>query len=162
MNQFADMEVMVVPASHFLGGCVGRKSEVCEFVHSKVREWVEGVECLAKAVYCYPQFAYAAFTHSLSCELTYLQCDVTGCDDQYIPLHDTFEKVFTSALLGREVLQQENELFSLPAKKGGLALTNPVSTTATTYKVSKATTSIRQGAVRTGEKANMAAHNAQC
>ena len=83
------MEVMIVPASPFLGGCVGHKSEVYEFVHSKVRGWVDGVECLAKAAHRYPQSAYAAFIHSLSCEWTYLQHVVTGCDDEYILLCDT-------------------------------------------------------------------------
>ena len=71
-NQFAVMEVKIVPASRFLGGCIGCKSEVCEFVHSKVRGWVDGVDCLAKARRCYPQSAYATFIHSLSCEWTYL------------------------------------------------------------------------------------------
>ena len=102
-NQFADMEVMLVPASHFLGGCVGCKSEVCEFVCCKVRGWVDGVECLVKATNCYPQSAYAVFTHSLPCEWTYLQRIVTGCDNEYIPLHDTIKKVFIPALLGQEV-----------------------------------------------------------
>ena len=35
-------------------------------------------------------------------------------------------------------------------------------TASTAYEVSKAATGILQEAVRTGEKANMAAHNAQC
>ena len=52
-----------------------------------------------------------------------LQHVVIGCDNEYIPLHDTIRQVFTPALLGQEVLQREHELFSLPAKKGGLVLT---------------------------------------
>ena len=123
----------------FLGECVGRKSEAHEFVRSKVRGWVNGVECHVEAEHRYPKSVYTAFTHSLSCEWTYLQHIVTGCDNEYIPLRDIIEKVFTPALLGQEVLQREHKLSSLPAKKYGLALTNPVLTTSTDYKLSKAT-----------------------
>ena len=59
---------------------------------------------LVKALRHYPRSAHAAFIHSLSCKWTYLQHVVTGCDDKYILLRDTIEKVFTPALLGREVL----------------------------------------------------------
>ena len=102
---FADMDVAVVIASRFLGGCIGRESEVHAFVCSKVESWVVCVEPLAKAARTYPQSAYAAFTHSLSCEWTYLQRVVTGCDDEYIPLRNVVQRVFTPALLGREILQ---------------------------------------------------------
>ena len=159
---FADMDVAVVVASRFLGGCVGRESEVHAFVRSKVESWVVCVERLAKAARTYPQLAYAAFTHSLSCEWTYLQRVVTGCDDEYIPLRNVIQRVFIPALLGREILQSEHELFDLPAKKGGLALSDPVATAAAAYRVSLAATSVLQEAVRTGANVTMAEHYAQC
>ena len=70
-STFANMEVSVVSASRFLGRCIGCKSEVHEFICSKVKGWVAGVECLAKAKCCYPQSAYTTFTHSLLSECTY-------------------------------------------------------------------------------------------
>ena len=45
----ANMEVSVVPASQLLGRCIRYQSEVHRFVRSKVKGWVDGVECLAKA-----------------------------------------------------------------------------------------------------------------
>ena len=129
---FANMEVSVVSAIHFLGRYIGCKSEVHEFIRSKVKGWVDEVNCLAKATCHYPQSAYTTFIHSMSSECIYLQFVVSGCDDEYISLHDTIEKVFIPALLGRRVLQQEHGPFSLFTKKGGLALTNPVSTSSTT------------------------------
>ncbi len=159
---FADLQVTVVLASRFLGGCVGRETEVHEYVRAKVKGWVTGVERLAQAARVYPQSAYAAFTHSLSCEWTYLQRVVSGCDDDYAPLRETIQRVFTPAVLGREVLLREHELFALPAKKGGLALADPVSAAAKAYGVSKSATSVLQEAVLTGERASIAAHDARC
>ena len=105
------------------------------------------MECLAEAARSYPQSAYAAFTHSLSAEWTYLQCVVTGCGNEYISLRYTIQSLFPPAVFGREVLQREHEVFTLPAKIGGLALADPVSTEATAYKVSKAASSVLQEAM---------------
>ena len=55
------------------------------------------------------------------------------------------------ALFGGEILEYEHELFALPAKMGGLALYNPVSTAAASFNTSKEATSVLQDAVRTGE-----------
>ena len=53
-------------------------------------------------------------------------------------------------LFGGEILEHEHELFTLPAKMGGLALCNPVSTAAASFNTSKEATSVLQDAVRTG------------
>ena len=119
----SNLDVEVTLASTFLGGCIGRESKVCAFGQSKVARWVNGVQCLVKAARSYPQSTNAAFTYSLSMEWTYLQCLVTGCDNEYVPLRGTIQRVFTPAVLGREVLRREHKLFALPAKTESLAPT---------------------------------------
>ena len=89
--------------------------------------WVRCVELLAGAARSYPQSAYAAFTHSLSCEWLYLQRVVGSCEEEYCCLCDAIHQVFfTPLVLGRGVLNVEHSLFELPAKLGGLALDDPV------------------------------------
>ena len=85
-NLFSDLEVDVVTASRFLGGCVGNEEEIHQYVLSKVVLWTKHVERLARAARAYPQSCYAAFTRSLSCEWAFLQPVVWDCDEEYVPL----------------------------------------------------------------------------
>ena len=139
---------MSLTCCRFLGGYVGREVDVHEHVRQRVEAWVKWVECLASVARAYPQSAYAAFTHSLSCEWTYVQRVVGGCDDEYVPLRDVIRHVFTPTVLGREVLVREHELFSLSVRYGGLALADTVSTASNAFRISKASTAILQEAVK--------------
>ena len=124
---FNELSVEVVTASCFFGGYIGNEIEVKLFVQDGVKQWVDHVECLAHAAQSYPQSAYAAFTHSLSFECSFLQRVIGGFENDYIPLRDVIHTVLAPAILGREVLQNEHDLLSLPAKFGGfLALSDPV------------------------------------
>ena len=152
----------VVLASRFLGGCVGDEGGVRQYVSDKVDAWVKCVERLAGAAKSYPQSAYAAFTHSLSCEWSYLQRVVKGHEDEYCRLRDAIHQVFTPAVLRREVSNVEHTLFELPARLGGLALTDPTKTALPLFSTTKAATSVVQEAVQTGSKVTMADHVAHC
>ena len=80
----------------------------------------------------------------------------------YVLLRDAIRGYLTPALLGREILQDEHDLFALPVKNGGLALRNPVETAATSFRTSTTATTLLQDAVRSGTPADLAEHNAQC
>ena len=115
---FASLKVEVTTASRFLGGCIGSASEVREYVRRKVTQWTQSVTRLAEAAKSYPQSVYTAFTHSLCCEWNYLQRVVRGYDDEYVPLRDAIREVLTPAILGREILEREHDLFVLPVNVG--------------------------------------------
>ena len=66
------------------------------------------------------------------------------------------------SVLGREVLEQEHELFELPVKNGGLAFSDPVKTAGPAFSLSKKATELLQEAVCTGEDADVAAHHTHC
>ena len=66
-----------------------------------------------------------------------MQGVVGGLEDEYIPLRDVILTVLAPAILGREVLQNEHDLLSLPAKFGGLALSDPVQSASVAYETSK-------------------------
>ena len=164
-NLFSDLEVDVVTASRFLGGCVGNEEEIHQYVRSKVDLWTKHVQRLAQAARAYPQSCYAAFTRSLSCEWAFLQHVVGDCtygDEEYVPLHDVVRTIFIPSVLGREVLEQEHKLFELPVKNGGLAFCDPVKAAGPAFSLSKKATELLQEAVRTGEDADVAAHHTHC
>ena len=128
---FADLQVKVVLASRFLGGCVGTDDGINRFVRSKVDTWVHCVKRLADVAKAYPQSAYSAFTRSLSSEWSYLQRMVEGCEAEYGRLRDAIRSLFAPAVFGGEVLQVEHELLELPVRLGGLVLADPVKSATT-------------------------------
>ena len=65
-------------------------------------------------------------------------------------------------MLGREVLERKQELFTLPVKVGGLALTEPVKSASSAFSISKEATSVLQEAIQTGEEVSMAEHTTKC
>ena len=135
---------------------------VRQYVSGKINLWVRCVELLARAARSYPQSAYAAFTHSLSCKWLYFQRVMEGCEEEYCRLRDVIHQVFTPAVLGRKVLNVEHSLFKLPAKLGGLALDDPVKSASSSFFTSKPANSVLQEAVRTGNEIIMADHVAHC
>ena len=99
---------------------------------------------------------------TLSCEWSYLQRVIEGYDEEYFRLRDAIQHVFTPAVLGREVLEREHELFTLPVKLGGLALTDPMKSASSAFSISKEATSVLQEAIQTGEEINIAEHTTKC
>ena len=159
---FADLQVKVVLASRFLGGCVGTDDGIHRFVQSKVDTWVHCVERLAEVAKAYPQSAYSAFTRSLSSEWSYLQRVVEGCEAEYGRLRDAIRLLFAPAVFGGEVLKEEYELLELPVRLGGLALADPVKSATTAFSVSREAARILREAVRTGEGVSIEEHTAHC
>ena len=88
------------------------------------------------------------------------QSPTGGCDDECVPLCNVIRHVFTPTVLGCEVLVQEHELFSLSVRYGGLALTDPVSTATNAFRISKASTTVLQKPVKSGNPVNIADHDA--
>ena len=149
-------------SSRFLGGCVGTADGIRQYVSSKIDTWVQCLERLAEAARAYPQSAYSAFTHSVSCEWAYLQRVVNGCDEEFQTLRDTVRHGFTPAVVGREILEKEHDLLELPARFGGLALADPVKTATQAFAVSQEATRLLKDAVFTGADIDMADRMAHC
>ena len=159
---FSELQVQVGLSARFLGGCIGEETGIQEFVQTKVESWVDNVHCLSNAAKAYPQAAYRALARSLSCEWAYVQRGIGEYDDECGPLRDAIQQFFTPAILGREVLHEEHELFALPAKYGGLAIPNPTLTATVAYSVFKQATSILQQSVRSGLPLVINNHTHQC
>ena len=83
-------------------------------------------------------------------------------DEQYQPLKFAIRKEFSPAVFGREILECEHQLFTLPAKMGGLAIGDPVLTASTSYTVSKEATALLQKSIRCGKHVEPADHRQHC
>ena len=95
------------------------------YLQKKIDEWITNVERLAKIAVTEPQVAFSAFTQRMQSRWVFVLRTVKDISNLMQPLENVIRQKFLPALLGREVNDQERELFSLPAKHGGLGIANP-------------------------------------
>ena len=108
-----------------LGAAIGSQTLKASYLQKKIDEWIKNVERLAKIAVTEPQVAFSAFIQRMQSRWVFVLRTVKDISDLMQPLEDVIRQKFLPALLGREVTDQERELFSLPAKHGGLGIANP-------------------------------------
>ena len=110
-----------------LGAPLGTRDYVDGYMKDKVKTWCTELELLSTIAKTQPHAAYAAFTHGLSSKWTFLTRTVPSIGHILLPLEkvirSTFIPSFTNGLPPNDQLR---ELLSLPARLGGLGLSNPV------------------------------------
>jgi hypothetical protein len=108
-----------------LGAAIGSKKYKESYLQKKIDEWISNVERLAKIAVTEPQVAFSAFIQRMQSRWVFVLRTVNDVSELMQPLEDAIRQKFLPALLGREVNNLERELFSLPAKHGGLGIANP-------------------------------------
>ena len=112
--------------ARYLGAPLGSAEYMIKFVGKKVSEWQAAVESLSSIATSQPHAAYSAFTHGLSSQWLFLQRTIPNLAPLLQPLESTISEVFIPALIGRRgCSDSERDLFALPARLGGLGITNP-------------------------------------
>ena len=97
-----------------------------EYVGSKVAGWVQEVERLSLVALSHPHAAYAAFTHGLSSQWTYVARTIPDIGDPLLPLEEVIRHRFLTSLTGRSAFSDaERDVMALPVRLGGLGITNP-------------------------------------
>jgi hypothetical protein len=79
----------------------------------------------------------------------------------YQPLETTITESFLPAILGSPILEEERDIFSLPARKGGLGIRNPVLQSDAAYSHSRDSTLIIREAIVKKTEFNSQDHRAQ-
>ena len=87
-----------------------------------------GVGVLAEEAELSPQAAFAAHSKSLQFQWSYLQRVVPNCESCFEILPNALNNIFWPALFQGTVSDSEKQLFSLPARHGGLKMRDPLST----------------------------------
>ena len=82
-----------------------------EFVQSKVIQWGKYIDPLVEAADTQPLAAFAALSHSLQFEWSFLACVVPDCYSLFEPLKASINVIFWPALFGTEVSDVEKSLF---------------------------------------------------
>ena len=126
---FGDTSVNITTKGRpVLGSPVGKPDYIKQFVAQKVEQWVKELEKLSNIAESQPHAAYCALTHGLSSKWNFLSRTTPEIYLLLQPLEDTIRTQLFPKLTGREAPNDlERCLFALPARLGGLNLTNPLS-----------------------------------
>jgi hypothetical protein len=123
---FAGLPVRIVHGQRFLGGFVGNKETQESYVQEKTRTWEETVRRLAEVGALQPQAAFTAFQKSLSAEWTFIKRVIPDIAKHFKGIEEAITKELLPKILGRlSITALERELFTLPARDGGLGVPDP-------------------------------------
>jgi hypothetical protein len=111
----------------YMGDFVGSEAMLERWLDPKVRQWVAGVEILARIVSRFPQTAYASLTSSLQAKWQYICRIIPGAEHYLGPIESAIYEKFIPALL--EVSDPVDntfcQLLMQGVTMGGLGLCNP-------------------------------------
>ncbi len=110
----------------YLGSAIGKRSFLETCVEQKVDTWVEELKRLSSIAISQPHAAFAALTHGLSSRWTYLARTTPNIEELTKLLEETIRRIFIQNLTGQNATNdQERQLLALPARLGGLGISNP-------------------------------------
>ena len=118
-----------VEGGRHLGAALWSKPFVAKYLEEKIARWTLEVKTLAKFAVTQPHASYATFTHGLSSHWTYLCRTMPGGNVAPLlqPAEDVIRTELIPAMLGCGAPgDPERARLALPARLGGLGLTNPV------------------------------------
>ena len=123
---FAECKMTITTeGTKYLGTPIGDEAFVNRSIEQKIAEWVKEIKQLSSIAQSEPQAAFAAFTHSVASEWLFFLRTVPVTKAQLAPLEDTIRFVFIPAISGRcAFTDKERSLLALPARLGGLGLTD--------------------------------------
>ena len=109
-----------------LGAAIGTNSFREKYIKLKVEGWTSNLTLLSKIATTQPHAAFAAFTHFLQGRWTFISRSMPEASLLFQPLEHLIRTLFLPSLFGRDVTDMERDLISLPARYGGLGISNPV------------------------------------
>ena len=135
---FANTGVKVTAEGRpYLGAAIGKPEFVTSYVNNKVQTWTTVLDKLAIVAATQPHAAHAAFTHGISNKWTYLSRTINGIGDLFEPLESTIRTKLIPNLTGQPAPSDDmRHLLSLPARLGGIAITNPTTMTEAEFSAS--------------------------
>ena len=125
----------------YLGAPIGTLEYMESFVKNKVEQCAYELSLLGKIASTQPHAAYSAFTHGLTSRWSYLIRTIPHISSLLQPLETLIRTEFLPSLTGRAPPGDlERDLFALPARLCGIAISNPTKASDREYSASLLTT----------------------
>ena len=117
---------------------LGTETYVAQSIQKKVAKWCLQLQTLCSIAITQPHAIFAAFTHSVVHQWTYLARTIPNISMCFTPIEDMIRSNLISSLAGRAPPGDlERLLLSLPPRLGGLGFTIPTNLSAITMTVTK-------------------------
>ena len=111
-------------------------------MNSEIKEWQKDIEGLAQIASSEPQLSYAAFVYGTSKRWNFLARTTPGISDLLFRLEYHIKETFIPAIIGKQFIPDYlRAIFSLPARLGGLGISNICETAELEYRNSVRATS---------------------
>ena len=122
----------------YLGSFIGTEAGKKNFVELKVDSWMKEVEELSLMAKRMPQLVYSGYIFGLSKRWYYLCRTTPDVSLEMKKLEHTIKEVFIPAIIDRAhgCTDQVREIFSLPAREGGMGIYNLSETSDMEYRFS--------------------------
>ena len=137
---FADTNITICQSGkRYLGGSLGGDKFARDFMGEKVSAWVKELDHLAKYAAVEQHAAFAALTHGLIGRWVYaIRVSEPVADDLFQLLETAIRQKIIPALTAQPPPNDEmRKLFALPARLGGLGITNPMDIVTTQRSMSE-------------------------
>ena len=133
--------IRIVEGSRYMGGFIGSDEGKIRFTLKKVQEWLDCLGELSKVAEKEPQAALVGLTRSLQCEWNFVQRVVKDTSQLFAPLEKMLKENFLPSLLETSsVTYSDRVLYSLPVKRGGLGVRNPIESAELAFSTSREAT----------------------
>ena len=121
-----------------LGSPIGSEAYINQFVCEKVDLWKRELVTLSSIAQSHPHAAFAAYTHGLKHKWSFLSRTTPNISDLLTPLEETLRSSFIPSLTGKPPPNDSiRDLLAVPARLGGLGLSNPVTMAGVDYSSSR-------------------------
>ena len=109
----------------YLGSYIGTEAGKKEFIDEQITEWEKDITSLSDIAQREPQLAYSAFVYGTSKRWTFVARTTPGISENLKHLDWLINETFVPAIVGKEYISDTmHDVFTLPAKQGGLGITN--------------------------------------
>ena len=109
-----------------LGAVIRTPTFAEKYVAGKIEKWMAEISSLSKLALSQQHVAYTAFVHGVVGRSRYVMRTIANTSTLFTPLENAIYQQFILALTGHEQCsQEERKLLSLPARLGGLIITDP-------------------------------------
>ncbi len=109
----------------YLGSYIGTEEGKAEFMKKQIQSWEDDIKSLTEIASREPQLAYSAFLFGASKRWTFVARTTPDITENLKQLDWLISESFVPALIGKEyVTDTMRDVFRLPAKLGGLGISN--------------------------------------
>ena len=145
---FDKYSITIVEGKKFLSGFIGDGNEKDIYLKKKELEWVDKIEKLSLVTKTEPQCALSGLTKSLRAEWNFSHRVFGGSSLLFQPLENLLMESFLPAILGASsISSMERRLFCLPARMGGLGVSNPTIFADESYNTSREAVTVLYDAI---------------